>query len=148
MIVGCRGWRPHRAVTVCSLWLVALTVCPCPWLHLRTALSQTFLTVSLPPRESTSSEKHVPSNTSQDSRACTFPCIPRVLLDGFPGAVHYQLKVWMKWIHSSSPWEPQGWSSCWGSLQNSSLELPKSQPKQCCHCFSSYPFIPAYTHTE
>lgn len=65
-----------------------------------------------------------------------------------PRAVHYQPKVRMKWIHSSSPGEPWGWSSCWGSLHSSALELPKSQPKQCHHCFSSYCFLPAYTHTE
>lgn len=69
-------------------------------------------------------ENHSPLDTSQDSRAGTFPCILYVLVaEGkgggwVPRAVHYQPEGQMKRISSSSTWEPRCWSSCCGSLHS------------------------------
>lgn len=69
-------------------------------------------------------EKHTPLDTSQDSRACTFPCISWVLVaegrggSGVPRAAHYQPELQMKQINCSSTWEPWCWSSSCGSLHS------------------------------
>ena len=90
-------------------------------------------------------ENHSPLDTSQDSRACTFPCISWVLVaegkggSGVPRAVHYQPEVQMKQINSSSTWGATVLELLLWQLTESALELPKYQPKWCCPCFSSLP---------
>lgn len=64
MIVGYRRWRPHNPVTVWSppaLGHSLPTCAPAPGCTSGELCNRPFSWVSLPPEESTSSEKHFPS---------------------------------------------------------------------------------------